>query len=147
MEAATNPSAFRSKAIVTVAVLGVIAVSFGALGAHWLKNQIPTGNITIDQVNGFDTGVKYQMYHLLAMAVLVCLPSWLNPKYLRLSFNLFFWGIVLFSGSLYLLCTRGITGVEFLRFLGPITPLGGLLLIGGWVSLFISALKRNSGSL
>src|SRR5688572_29487859 len=105
MDVSTNHSAFNKKAVLIVATLGIIAVSFGALGAHWLKNQIPTGNITADQVNGFDTGVRYQMYHLLAMTALICLPSWLNPKYLKLSFNLFLWGIVLFSGSLYLLCT------------------------------------------
>src|SRR3954470_18619152 len=134
---------FRNKGIKTVAGLGIVAVSLGALGAHWLKNQIPNGTITIEQVAGFDTGVKYQMYHLLAMLLLICLPLELNSKYLRLAFRLFFWGILLFSGSLYLLCTKGITGMDWLKFLGPVTPLGGLLFIAGWICLFLSASKKD----
>src|SRR3954470_23715895 len=89
---------FRNKGIKTVAVLGIVAVSLGALGAHWLKNQISHGTISAEQVAGFDTGVKYQMYHLLAMLLLLCLPIGLNSKYLRLAYRFFLWGILLFSG-------------------------------------------------
>lgn len=132
------------KQISTIGILGAIAVALGALGAHALKNQLPTGLITTDQLNGFDTAVKYQMYHTLAMLALVLLKQQFgNVKLLNIAYALFFWGIILFSGSLYLLCTRGLTGMEFLRFLGPITPLGGLLFIGGWLCLALSVMNKK----
>ena len=132
------------KQISTIGLLGAIAVALGALGAHALKNQLPTGLITTDQLTGFDTGVKYQMYHTLAMLAIVLLKQhFSNVKLLNAAYTLFFWGIILFSGSLYLLCTRGLTGMEWLRILGPITPMGGLLFIGGWLCLAFSVFKKN----
>ncbi|MBX3164344.1 MAG: DUF423 domain-containing protein [Bacteroidetes bacterium] len=132
------------KQIFTIGLLGAIAVAFGALGAHALKNQLATGLITADQLNGFDTAVKYQMYHTLAMLAIVLLKQHFgNVKLLNAAYTLFLWGIILFSGSLYLLCTRGLSGLEFLRVLGPITPLGGLLFIGGWLCLAISVFKKK----
>jgi uncharacterized membrane protein YgdD (TMEM256/DUF423 family) len=129
-----------------MALSGAIAVSLGALGAHWLKNQIPTGRITAEQINGFDTGVKYQMYHSLAMLLVLLLSKHYKSKFLKLAFNSFLLGILLFSGSLYFLCTRNLYNADFLRFLGPFTPLGGLFFIAGWVFLFLSACKNSLSS-
>src|SRR5690606_6043249 len=132
------------KQLFTIGLLGAVAVAFGALGAHALKNQLSTGLITADQLNGFDTAVKYQMYHTLAMLAIVLLKQQVGTvKLLNAAYTLFFWGIILFSGSLYLLCTRGLSGLEWLRVLGPITPLGGLLFIGGWLCLAISVFKKK----
>ena len=108
------------KKLPLIGVLGAIGIAFGALGAHTLKNKIATGLITSDQVNGFDTGVKYQMYHVLAMLAIVVLSQTYTHKYLKWAFNLFLWGIILFSGSLYILCTRNLFDAEGLRLLGPI---------------------------
>lgn len=131
------------KQIITIGILGAIAVSLGALGAHALKNQLPTGLITPDQLNGFDTAVKYQMYHTLAMLMVVILKHFFDNKFLGMAYQLFFWGIILFSGSLYLLCTRNLLGMDGLRVLGPVTPLGGLLFVAGWLSLCLAALKKR----
>ena|SRR5437868_2738015 len=131
------------KQLITIGILGAIAVAFGALGAHALKNQLPTGLITIDQLNGFDTAVKYQMYHTIAMLLVVVLKNFYSGKFLKIAYNLFFWGIILFSGSLYFLCTRNLLGIEGLKVLGPVTPIGGILFVAGWLCLSISAFKRN----
>lgn len=131
------------KQLILIGLLGSIAVAFGALGAHALKNQIPTGLITIDQLNGFDTAVKYQMYHTLGMLLIVILKNTFSNKFLNLAYTFFLWGIILFSGSLYLLCTRNLIGLESLKLLGPITPIGGLSFVAGWLSLTLAALKKS----
>lgn len=133
-----------NKQIATVGVLGAIAVALGAFGAHTLKNQLPGGLITIDQLNGFDTAVKYQMYHTLAMLLVVILNNHLGSKALKWSYNCFFIGIILFSGSLYFLCTRGLLGMEGLKAMGPITPIGGLFFMAGWILLVVAAYKKKS---
>lgn len=132
------------KKLPLIGILGAIGIAFGALGAHTLKNKIATGLITPDQVNGFDTGVKYQMYHVLAMLAIVVLSQTYAQKYLKWAFNLFLWGIILFSGSLYILCTRNLFGAEGLRLLGPITPIGGILFVAGWLCLAFSIIKKNN---
>jgi uncharacterized membrane protein YgdD (TMEM256/DUF423 family) len=132
-----------SKQLLTIGILGAIAVALGALGAHALKNQLPTGLITPDQLNGFDTAVKYQMYHALGMLLIVLLKQHFNSKLLNWAYGFFFAGILLFSGSLYFLCTRNLMGAEWLRFLGPVTPIGGLCFVGGWICLGLSAFKKG----
>jgi len=131
------------KQLLTVGISGAIAVGLGALGAHWLKNQLAGGLITPDQLNGFDTAVKYQMYHTLAMLLVVVLKNSFSSKFLNAAYQLFFWGIILFSGSLYFLCTRNLMGMEGLKVLGPVTPIGGLLFVAGWLCLAISAFKKG----
>jgi uncharacterized membrane protein YgdD (TMEM256/DUF423 family) len=131
------------KQLVTIGILGAVAVALGALGAHALKNQLPSGLITPDQLNGFDTAVKYQMYHTIAMLAIVILKQHATSKFLNLAYGFFFWGIILFSGSLYFLCTRNLFGAEGLRVLGPVTPLGGVLFVAGWICLTISAFKKS----
>ncbi len=129
--------------IILIGLLGALAVALGALGAHALKNQIPTGLITVDQLNGFDTGVKYHMYHTLAMLLMVILNSTTHNKWYSRAYTFFLVGIILFSGSLYFLCTRHLIGMEWLKFLGPITPIGGLFFVGGWICLSIGAYKKS----
>lgn len=131
------------KQLATIGILGAIAVALGALGAHALKNQLPGGLITVDQLNGFDTGVKYQMYHTLAMLLVVILRNTYPNKFFNLAYTLFFWGIILFSGSLYFLCTRGLTGMDWLKALGPVTPLGGLCFVAGWLCMIVPVFKKG----
>jgi uncharacterized membrane protein YgdD (TMEM256/DUF423 family) len=132
-----------SKKIITIGLLGAIAVALGALGAHFLKSKLESGLITPDQLNGFDTAVKYQMYHTLGMFLLVILNRSYPNKYLGWAYALFFWGIILFSGSLYFLCTRNLMGLDWLRFLGPVTPIGGICFVLGWLCLCLSVLKTD----
>lgn len=126
-----------------IGLLGGSAVALGALGAHSLKNQMVNGKITADQLAGFDTGVRYQMYHTLAMFVLLLLNHQFPSRNFERAQRFFLWGIILFSGSLYLLCTRGLSGMDFLRYLGPVTPVGGVLMVAGWLFLLAEGFKKS----
>ncbi len=131
------------KQITIVGILGAVAVALGAFGAHTLKGKLPGGLITPDQLAGFDSGVRYQMYHTLAMLLIVVLKYNISSKFLNYAYNLFFIGIILFSGSLYFLCTRNLYNADFLIFLGPVTPLGGLCFIAGWIFIIVSVIKKD----
>lgn len=122
-------------------IFGASGVALGALGAHFLKAKMQAGIITPEQLAGFDTAAKYQLFHSIALLLLFFVNKDKNLKWITVGANLFIIGILLFSGSLYLLTTRALTGMEFLTFLGPITPLGGIALIGGWVCLIIQSFK------
>ncbi len=134
----------NSKKLTLIGLLGAIAVALGALGAHFLKSKLPTGLITQDQLAGFDTAVKYQMYHTLAMLALILLSKNNPHKFINWAFNCFLIGIVMFSGSLYFLCTRNLFGAEWLKVLGPVTPIGGLFFIAGWIFLALVGLKKEN---
>ena len=134
----------NTKKLTIIGLLGAIAVALGALGAHFLKSKLPTGLITPDQLNGFDTAVKYQMYHTLAMLALVLLSKNTSHKFINWAYNCFFIGIIMFSGSLYFLCTRNLFGAEWLKVLGPITPIGGLFFIAGWIFLALVGFNKES---
>jgi len=129
--------------ILTIGILGALAVALGAMGAHLLKAKVQMGLMTADQLDGFEKGVKYQMYHVLAMLLLVVMHKQGENKYFMWAYAFFFWGIILFSGSLYFLTTRNLLGMEWLKFLGPVTPLGGVCFIIGWLCLGISMLKSD----
>ncbi len=134
----------NSKKLITIGLLGAMAVSLGALGAHFLKGKLSTGLITPEQLNGFDTAVKYQMYHVLAMLALFLFSKHNPHKYFNWAFNSFLIGIVFFSGSLYFLCTRNLFGADWLKVLGPITPIGGLFFVAGWIFIALVGLKKES---
>lgn len=134
----------NDKKLITIGLLGAIAVSLGALGAHFLKGKLSTGLITPDQLNGFDTAVKYQMYHVIMMFVLVLLSKHKNSKYILWAYNCFLIGIILFSASLYFLCTRNLYGAEWLKTLGPLTPIGGLFFIAGWIFIVLTGIRNSS---
>lgn len=107
------------------AVNGFLAVALGAFAAHGLRNIVGP-----DLINTFQTGVQYHMYHALALlGVGVLLLHFPRQTMLQASAWLFVAGIVIFSGSLYILALSGI------RWLGAITPIGGVLFLAGWVML------------
>lgn len=110
---------------------GLLAIVFGAFGAHTLKKKL-----TQEQLHSFETGVKYQMYHAILLVVLSYNLGFDQPidKYIV---NCIVIGTLLFSFSIYGLCLIGSKGKK-LKFLGPITPLGGLLLAIGWGLLLYS---------
>src|SRR5437763_14538566 len=111
------------------AVAGLIAVGFGAFGAHGLR-----GRLTPEMLAVFETGVRYQMYHALALLLVAALAPQLPGKAMAAAGWLFLAGIVIFSGSLYLLAVTGVT------ILGAITPIGGVAFLAGWASLIVAAL-------
>jgi uncharacterized membrane protein YgdD (TMEM256/DUF423 family) len=124
-----------------IGILGATGVALGAMGAHFLKAKMNLGIITPDQLDGFEKGVKYQMYHTLAMLGIVLINQHIKHKLIEWSYAFFFWGIILFSGSLYFLCTRNLFGAEWLKALGPITPIGGICFITGWILLALTGFK------
>jgi uncharacterized membrane protein YgdD (TMEM256/DUF423 family) len=123
--------------ILTASFFGAVAVMFGAFGAHSLKNVL-----SADQLVTWTKGIEYQFYHTFALLFLSTFARF-RTKLVDISYFCFTIGIILFSGSLYLLATREITQLGFVNIIGPVTPLGGLLLIVGWVMLFFAALKNR----
>jgi len=122
--------------LIKAGVLGAIGVLGGAFGAHALKEVL-----TAEQLLSFQTGVRYQMIHAVVLMVLFLLLNKYDLKPFKIAAQLIFWGVVLFSGSIYLLTLKNIIGLEVLKFAGPITPLGGTLIIIGWVFIVLGALK------
>jgi uncharacterized membrane protein YgdD (TMEM256/DUF423 family) len=106
-------------------VLGMAAIILGAFGAHALKKHL-----TVEELVTFETGVKYQMYHALFLLFLG-LTTFVTEKSKKTIFLLVIFGVIFFSGSIYLLATKTITGIDF-KPLGILTPIGGTLLILGW---------------
>jgi len=115
--------------IATAASFGMLSVIFGAFGAHALKKILSK-----EQLHSFEVGVKYQMYHSIVLLVLSFNPNAITSA----TYWCFTVGIILFSFSIYGLVLSDAKGRK-LRFLGPITPIGGLLLVIGWLLLLINA--------
>ena len=115
-------------ALISGAIFGLTAIIFGAFGAHLLKKKL-----TKDQLQSFETGVKYQMYHSI---ILLLLGFQLNDKTTINNYIIyaFITGIILFSFSIYGLVISSANNKK-IKILGPITPLGGLFLIIGWALL------------
>lgn len=111
------------------ALMGMTAIILGAFGAHALKKYL-----SIDQLTSFETGVKYQMYHALFL-MFVGMNSLIGEKAKKTIFRLIIFGVIFFSGSIYLLSTKPLIGIDFSH-IGFITPIGGALLIAGWGVLF-----------
>jgi uncharacterized membrane protein YgdD (TMEM256/DUF423 family) len=121
-----------------------MAVMLGALGAHALQQKVTDGVITSQQLDSFQTGVRYQVYHALALLILGLITKHINHKLLPLTAIFFVAGTLLFSGSIYLLATRQILHIEsWTSILGPITPIGGILLSAGWIMFLVAVLKTK----
>lgn len=119
--------------------LAAIAVILGALGAHALKAKLPA-----EQLLSFETGVKYQFYSAFALMAVYIIQKQNHSNDLNLSAWFFFIGTLFFSGSIYLLATRSLFGMPGgLKFLGPITPIGGVLMIAGWLIFILTIIKKG----
>ncbi len=115
------------------AFIGAASVILGAFGAHALKEIV-----TPDHLITFETGVRYQFYHALALILVGVLHKEFSGKLLGLAGILFMLGTMLFSGSLYLLST-----MPDMKWLGPVTPLGGACFIIGWVLFAVACFKKS----
>ena len=115
--------------------LGFISIILGALGAHALEKVLSP-----DSLESFHTAVRYQAWHSIALLAISFSPKefplrkWIMRTWVT--------GVILFSGSIYLLSTRTASGLD-VSFLGPVTPLGGLLMILGWALVFVAALRYS----
>jgi len=110
------------------ALLGGVGVGLGAFGAHGLK-----GRLSQEMLAVFETGVRYQMYHALALLALGAMMTRLDGRAAVVAGWSFTAGILIFSGSLYALAFSGVT------ILGAITPIGGVAFLAGWVALAVAA--------
>ena len=114
------------------AIAGAVGVTLGAFGAHALKSRVTEDLITV-----FEIGVRYQMYHALALFAVAWAAGRWPGSWINASGWLFTLGILVFSGSLYLMTLSGA------RWLGAITPVGGLCFILGWIALAMTALRGS----
>jgi len=124
--------------LILAAFFGASGVALGAFGAHGLQQLTADGKI----LHGYQTAVQYQMYHALALLAVGMLYEKGNKKWIRVSGNLLIAGTILFSGSLYLLTILKLNGSDAIRFVGPVTPLGGVCFITGWICLMIGVMRK-----
>lgn len=115
-----------------------IAVIAGAMGAHALQSVLET-----KQLNSFETGVKYQIFHSLALLIISNINNYHNNKSLQRAALVMCLGVLFFSGSIYLLSTRSLTGLESIDILVFATPFGGLLLIVSWLTMAIHFMRKK----
>ncbi len=121
------------KALIFTALLGAFSIILGAFGAHILK-----GKLSPEALNGFETAVRYQMYHVLVLLFTNTYSKFSLREKKHLNF-FFFSGVLCFSGSLYLLYLGGVPAKN----IWFITPLGGLLLTIGWLYMLFSFFKKE----
>lgn len=129
----------NKKTLCIAAVSGALAVILGAFGAHGLKQLVPPETVTT-----FETGVRYQFYHTFALLFTGILFEKFSGKQLSLAASFFLTGIILFSGSLYLLTALKANNTVGLSGIGIVTPIGGVFLILGWLMLLIALMKGRS---
>lgn len=127
----------NKKILSTATILGMIAIILGAFGAHALKKVL-----SVEQLVTFETGVRYQMYHALFLLFLGLLKD-VAQKTKKTIYFLVLFGVILFSGSIYLLATNDLTSFDF-KIIGFVTPIGGLLLILGWGVLLMNIMNKKS---
>jgi uncharacterized membrane protein YgdD (TMEM256/DUF423 family) len=125
------------KIILIAAIIGAVAIVLGAFGAHALKKVLSDSQLTT-----FEVGVRYQMYHALFLMLIANL-NYITLKDKTIIMYLVIIGVILFSGSIYLLSTSLITKIKT-TLLGPLTPIGGLFLMASWIYLFYITLVKNT---
>lgn len=126
-----DPMLTQKQTFLISSALGFLAVALGAFGAHALKEMLTVNG----RLDTYDLAVRYHFYHTLALLASGIMMDKFKGSGIKLSALLFLIGIVLFSGSLYALCLLNISMIA------AITPIGGVFLIAGWATLFISVFK------
>lgn len=127
----------NKRIIIIASVFGILAVILGAFGAHGLKKIIGPAELDI-----WNTAVQYQFYHTLALLFLATFSRF-KSRSINTASWFFTFGILFFSGSLYLLAVKDILNITQVSFIGPVTPVGGLLFILGWISLLVATIKNK----
>jgi uncharacterized membrane protein YgdD (TMEM256/DUF423 family) len=119
------------------ALLGALCVVLGAFAAHKLREIVSPEAVAV-----FETGVRYQFYHVFALLMVALLSEKFNNKWMIWAGNCFITGIVLFSGSLYMLTALKIADNTHLNYVGIATPIGGVFFIAGWFFLWIGVSRK-----
>ncbi|MBB1150572.1 MULTISPECIES: DUF423 domain-containing protein [unclassified Myroides] len=127
------------KIIITATLLGALGIILGAFGAHGLKKIVSESAVA-----SYEVGVRYQMYHVFFL-LFVGLSTFFSDKVKKRIFTLTLIGVLLFSGSIYLLTFNGLPGFN-VKFLGPVTPIGGVFMIGAWIYAAVQTLKTGKST-
>lgn len=114
-----------------------LAIVLGAMGAHSLERHL-----TPEMLDSFETGVRYHIYHALALLIISAVADRLHQNRLKITTVLMLTGILFFSGSIYLFTVGNLIEINFAKLLWWATPLGGVMLIAAWVMLIIASLQR-----
>jgi uncharacterized membrane protein YgdD (TMEM256/DUF423 family) len=122
--------------LITGSIIGALAVILGAFGAHGLKKIVPA-----ETISTFETAVKYQFYHAFALILTGILAEKFSSQWMAYAGYAFIIGLLLFSGSLYLLTSLKATGTVGLSGIGIITPFGGLFLVAGWICMMMAFIR------
>lgn len=125
--------------LIAAAIFGGLGVALGAFGAHGLEK------ITTDEkiLHGFQTGVQYQIFHALALLAVAIIFEKSPNHWIKWAGRCFIMGIILFSGSLYLLTFLKTQESSAVKIVGPVTPLGGIFFIAGWLFLLMGVAKKK----
>ncbi|MFT3936090.1 MAG: DUF423 domain-containing protein [Chitinophagaceae bacterium] len=124
--------------LVTASLIGALSVALGAFAAHGLRQIVPPETVAI-----FETGVRYQFYHCFALLAVAILYEKYPGSLLQWAGNCFQIGIILFSGSLYILTAMKASDAVGVSKIGILTPFGGLFFIAGWILMVIAFIKKG----
>lgn len=124
---------FQHVFLVIGALFGFLGIAMGAFGAHLLKSKLSTTSFEV-----FEVAVRYQLFHALVLISLVAILGWVHSIWLIVAGGGFISGTIIFSGSLYVLVFSGV------RSWGAVTPVGGLLLLMGWLSLLVGGIMSRA---
>ena len=124
------------KLLIIGSVFGILGIILGAWAAHGLEKLVDA-----DAVKSFETGVRYQMYHAFLLLILGG-TSFVNSKFKKIIFYFIVYGVVFFSGSIYVLATNDVTSFDF-KSIARITPVGGLSLIIAWAIMLIGIIRNK----
>lgn len=134
----TKRQIMQKKFLIISFFSGALSVMLGAFAAHGLKGQLSPENLQV-----FETGVRYQFYHNFALIAVALMADKFQSKLLSYAGHLFVWGILLFSGSLYFLAVKSLLTIESLKWIGFITPFGGVCFITGWLLMFVAVFQSK----
>lgn len=126
----------NKKILITGAVFGVLGIILGAFAAHGLEKLVDA-----EAVKTFETGVRYQIYHAFFLLILGG-TSFVNLKHKRIILYFVILGVIFFSGSIYGLATNELSSFDF-KTIAMVTPIGGLLLILGWIVMLIGIMRNK----
>lgn len=130
--------------LIAGSILGALSVALGALGAHGLQRLVDQKGLEQRVVQTFHTGVEYQFYHALALIAAGILFAYFPNSWMRAAGWCYLAGVICFSGSLYVITALKVSGGGSIGAGGLVTPLGGLILMAGWVCMIIAVLSKRA---
>ena len=128
----------RKTYLIWGAIFCCLSIILGAFGAHYFEPRLEPSSL-----NAYETACTYMMYHGLALLLLVCIDHQIKQAFSKFIFIGIVLGTCMFSGSILLLATRSFSGLQ-VGFMGPITPLGGLILILSWIGIIVTFIRLKS---